>query len=606
MFGAKMGWPLLKLVAVLFAGSILLGVILLAFHRLRRSFVTGVVFTGPIQRPNKNPPKMGDYTLLSMVGQGGMGTVYKAVDSGGRTVAIKLIGGTGLATKARITGRHRIGLVREARLASELRHRNIVKVYDIGQHRGNLYVVMEYLQGVPLDRPLSHHRLDVSDALRIVADVCDALHYAHSLGIVHRDIKPANIFITADGTAKVLDFGLAFHKDMTKGPAALAGTVPYMSPEQVLCEDVDSRSDIWSAAVTLFEIVTGKPPFTGENFLVLRDRIVAGALPKWSSSDATSRALEKILEKALAKNRSERYQSADQFAADVRSLLHKIQTVLVNESDLAPEPVLANLSPAKPPAASEQFTTPPSSTPNLGFGEQYRTQVFLMAPSTKTSFGGTVLRCVSWGCVALSVTSLAVFGGKTIIGGVAGGTIGIALVDGSTDPVVGLVLVFGGLAALILVWIHLVLVPHLSKILFPTEAQRCRTCRSAMRSASVWERYVWSIDKTGFCAADCRAALAEGLWEDAVKLFLAHTTPEHTDVLYRLEFLECRSCRDQRAYFWFSLWRGDLWTDAWIEAYKFRDPQKANEFASVQQPSAELVTAPAPDNRPQCKGDMTV
>ncbi|HEX4920311.1 MAG TPA: serine/threonine-protein kinase, partial [Candidatus Bathyarchaeia archaeon] len=235
-----------------------LGLIFLIFRILSRPLVTGVVSPDSLSFQGKRRPKIGDYTILSELGRGGMGTVYKAVDSQGHTVAIKVIGGAGSDRRAGARGKNRVRLVHEARLAASLRHPNIVQIIDVGREQHTLYVVMEYLEGVPLSIYIRNHRPGVLEGLRIVVDLCDAISYAHSRGVVHRDVKPANIFVTVDKTVKVLDFGLAYQGDEVKDSPGLAGTLAYMSPEQFNCKDIDARSDVWSAGITLFEILTGR------------------------------------------------------------------------------------------------------------------------------------------------------------------------------------------------------------------------------------------------------------------------------------------------------------------------------------------------------------
>jgi serine/threonine protein kinase len=356
-----------------------LGLIFLVYRLLSsRSFVAGVGSLSSIPLLRRSPPKLGDYEILSEIGRGGMGTVFKGVGRQRQTVAIKLIGGVGLDPRAGARARNRLGLVREARLAASLRHPNIVKVLDVGREKHALYVIMEYLEGVPLSRYIRNHRPGVLEALRIVAELCDALSYAHGRGVVHRDIKPANIFITADKTVKVLDFGLAFQGDELGSRPALAGTPPYMSPEQISGGAVDARSDVWSAGITLFEILKGNCPFVGEDLLSLRSRIIDEGLPELPSELPFGSETKAILERALAKNRETRYQTAADFCVDLRSLILKIQQANLNSPAIASPPGIHDpVFSWKLNDSSERTLPPPNRMVNLGFRSSSAGQRFV-------------------------------------------------------------------------------------------------------------------------------------------------------------------------------------------------------------------------------------
>jgi serine/threonine protein kinase len=179
---------------------------------------------------------IGPYTLVHEIGRGGMGVVFKAIDPlSGQAVAIKLIKPTGTGIL-----RARTALVREAGATASLQHPNIVSVYDLGQHEGNLYIVMEYLSGASAEILIQQRSpIGLHQKLQIVIQLCDALDHAHGRGVVHFDVKPANIFILRDGTVKVLDFGVAAIAQISdpKAPRFI-GTIPYMSPEQVKYSEV--------------------------------------------------------------------------------------------------------------------------------------------------------------------------------------------------------------------------------------------------------------------------------------------------------------------------------------------------------------------------------
>src|SRR5262245_33601180 len=223
------------------------------------------------------PPgsRLGSYEILSLLGAGGMGEVYRARDTRlGREVAIKILPADRLADESR-----RLRFVREAQAASALNHPHIVTIYEIESHGPIDFIVMEYVRGASLDATIPRQGLRLGELLRIAIPVADALAAAHARGIVHRDLKPANVVVGVDGAVKVLDFGLAklvdsdaSHDDETSTravdpgmstPGAVVGTVAYMSPEQATGGTVDLRSDIFSFGTLLYEMATGSRPFTG-------------------------------------------------------------------------------------------------------------------------------------------------------------------------------------------------------------------------------------------------------------------------------------------------------------------------------------------------------
>lgn len=275
------------------------------------------------------PKKIGKYDVVDLIGRGGMGVVYKAVDRVlGRPVAIKVVNGAAEHSELE-------RFYREAQFTASLRHPNIVVVYDLGDFAGRPYLVMEYLDGQSLDSMLPTKTITMLQKISYVRQICSGLEYAHSRqpSIIHRDIKPANIVVLADGTVKIVDFGMArlVHSRHTRA-GQLIGTLNYMSPEQIKGADLDARSDIFSTGVVLYQLLTSKLPFSGGGIAQTLKQIVGSPTPPLSQFiQGYSPALDHIIARALAKERDERYSSANEFSFDLLEVEEHLKSSLFGE-----------------------------------------------------------------------------------------------------------------------------------------------------------------------------------------------------------------------------------------------------------------------------------
>ena len=259
--------------------------------------------------------KLGKFTNLERVGKGAMGVVYRATDETLGTVAIKIIAGD-----LRNDPHQRERFIREARVAASLTHPNIIDIHGMGEHEGRPYIVMEFLEGQSLKAVINRaHEFPLEDRLELMRQVADALAYAHRADIAHRDIKPENIFVTRDGTVRILDFGVARIKDSTMtATGVVLGTPSYMSPEQVMGKKVDRRSDIFSAGTVFYELLTGTRAFPGRVDEVFEKITQLEPPPIHRLDEIMPKELSAMVHKAMAKAPDQRYQSMDEFLTHLR------------------------------------------------------------------------------------------------------------------------------------------------------------------------------------------------------------------------------------------------------------------------------------------------
>jgi serine/threonine protein kinase/tetratricopeptide (TPR) repeat protein len=282
--------------------------------------------------------RLSHYRLVKRIGEGGMGVVWRAVDEIlGRDVAVKV-----LPPGAAPSAAQRDAFLKEARLAASVSHARIVQVHELGHEDGLDFIVMEFVDGKPLSRLLRQGRLSPDKVGELGLQIAEGLALAHRRGLIHRDLKPANVLVTSDGDAKIVDFGLATLLCADEGTTraiteredqppetheqdSIAGTLPYMSPEQVRGDRLDARSDIFSFGSVLYEMATGRRPFAGRLRGEVAQAIIQGRpQPVRDLVPRTPIELHRIIEKAMARRPSDRYQTTEDMVVDLKRLVRDL------------------------------------------------------------------------------------------------------------------------------------------------------------------------------------------------------------------------------------------------------------------------------------------
>jgi serine/threonine protein kinase len=269
----------------------------------------------------------GRYQVVDEIGQGSMGVVHRAFDPQiNRHIALKLL------RQDRVTSEELVQrFLKEAQAMGGLSHPNIATVYDTGRDHGTIFIAMEILRGKSLKDVMRERELNRQEIIHIGVQIAEALDFAHRKGIVHRDIKPSNIIIDPDGNAKITDFGIAHIEDPTVTQQTIAGeilgTPLYMSPEQVVSNPVDGRSDIYSLGVILYEMTTGTSPFKGDNLAAIFQAILQDTPSLPELGDTTvSRNLSTLIMKSLSKDPDQRFQTGLEMAQPLKACLQRRQS----------------------------------------------------------------------------------------------------------------------------------------------------------------------------------------------------------------------------------------------------------------------------------------
>jgi predicted Ser/Thr protein kinase len=340
--------------------------------------VCGTVLDNAAARALLGQQVLGTYQLLDIVGKGGMSVVYKARHRiTEQVVALKILPAE-LAVHSDIKAR----FIEEAKALARLEHPNIVRLYNFGEDRGRFVLAMQFVLGTTFERKIfAAGKLAWREAVDVARQVLAALDYAHAQGIVHRDIKPSNILVRDDGSAMVMDFGIA---KMAEGSARLTatgqtmGTVRYMSPEQVRGQVVDHRSDLYSVGATLYEALVGETPFDGTtHFEIMMKHLNETAPSILGQGVAAPPALDQLVRRALAKDPADRYQKASDFLGDLDRVLETA----------GPAPTVPAAAPPEPVSAP---------TPSVGAAPRRRRPAAWMALAALVSVAAAVVLVATW------------------------------------------------------------------------------------------------------------------------------------------------------------------------------------------------------------------
>jgi eukaryotic-like serine/threonine-protein kinase len=373
--------------------------------------------------------ELSHYKILERLGAGGMGEVYLAEDTKlNRPVAIKLLPQDAVSDE-----KAKRRLIQEAQAAAKLDHPNICAIYDVGELEETFFIVMQYVEGETLAERMRVGTISIEQSLDAAIQIAEALCEAHSRGIVHRDIKPLNIMITSKGLVKILDFGLAkFIREsalsesqadtasMLTTPGMIIGTLPYMSPEQLRGESIDDRSDIFSFGVVLYEAVSGKHPFRGETsattsaYILMKEprslREVAPQVPP---------ELDIIINKALAKNREDRYQTSTEMLSDLSDLTYQIGITRASKGYSLRAPLADSRAtpPVQTGAASRRVTERPEEALTQGQRQTWSHRIKALSVARRAFVIGAIFFAIA--CAALFFMMRGSFGGTATINSIA-------------------------------------------------------------------------------------------------------------------------------------------------------------------------------------------
>ncbi|BDU73988.1 serine/threonine-protein kinase [Mesoterricola silvestris] len=348
---------------------------------------------------------IGKYEIIRSLGSGAMGEVFLARQAAiGREVAIKTI----LANVAKgeeAEGRFR----REAEAAGKLSHPNLVTIFDFDKDGDTFYLVMEFVKGDDLDDVIKHQALSHSQFLEVLAQVCDGLSHAHRNGIIHRDIKPANVRVIRDGKhlqAKVMDFGIARVEDSNMTATGIVmGTVSYMAPEYIRSGHATTQSDLFAVGVMLYECLTGRKPFAGDNTTTILFKIVSETAPPidLSAIHGISPSIRNVLDKALSKEPGDRFQTADDFAKALRACKDPSWTGTLDEATAMITKHQEALAQAPPPPSDDTRLVPRQAPPTVVERVAPAEGTAVLAPVPAGKGGGRTGLFAAAGAAALAV-----------------------------------------------------------------------------------------------------------------------------------------------------------------------------------------------------------